>query len=459
VRREGAKAASKQWSLGIQRSILESAEALIILVVLHAGGTNFVSMTDSRCKRAMIRQSSKALGHIANFRAGVSVLSPRARKEGAFSYLIAKSDYFLFLLWPIVGNPISESLSNHRSMNRAAAIGKRSNAPSPTTRHKVSRYPNPSRRHYRHSGHDYDYKCCIGRLFSELRTSMPDTISELIECYRSDPHSSFAKLGYSVKIKHGRLLARIVREHGQVSLLRLRNRDLIVWHQAWLGNGKIAMAHALMTRLRVVFRFGATILEDRECSRLVNALADMRFEKPSLRDQPISSDQAKAIRVIAHTGFGWHSISLAQAFQFELGLNQKAVIGEWVTISNTSLSDVQREKDRGVENWISGLRWSDLDDDFVLRPAAGKTTRQKEFNLREKRMIMEELALLSKTPIAKLTCSQLPRSGPIILNEINALPFSTAEFRRKWRLVANRAGIPKNITNKDSNKLANAGKQ
>jgi hypothetical protein len=100
-----------------------------------------------------------------------------------------------------------------------------------------------------------------------------------------------------------------------------------------------------------------------------------------------------------------------------------------------------------------------LDDNFILRPAVRKTARQKEFDLREKRMIMEELALLSKTPIANLIRSRLPRSGPIILNEINAWPFSTAEFRRKWRLVANRAGIPKNITNKDSNKLANAGKQ
>jgi hypothetical protein len=288
---------------------------------------------------------------------------------------------------------------------------------------------------------------------------MPDTISELIECYRSDPHSSFAKLSYSVKIKHGRLLARIVREHGQVSILALRNRDLIVWHQAWLGDGKIAMAHALMTRLRVVFGFGATILEDRECSRLAHALADMRFEKPSLRDQPISSEQAKAIRVTAHTWFGWDSIALAQAFQFELGLNQKAVIGEWVIVSKTSPSDVQRETERGVEKWISGLRWSDLDDNFILRPAVSKTTRQKEFDLREKRMVLEEFALFSQTPITKLTRSHLPRSGPIILNTINMWPFSTAEFRRKWRLVANRAGIPKNITNKDSNKLANASKQ
>jgi hypothetical protein len=286
---------------------------------------------------------------------------------------------------------------------------------------------------------------------------MPDTISELIECYRSDPHSSFAKLSYSVKIKHGRLLARIVREHGQVSIQRLRNRDLIVWHQAWLGDGKIAMAHALMSRLRVVFRFGATILEDRECSRLADALADMRFEKPSLRNQSISSEQAKTIRVTAIAWFGWYSIALAQAFQFELGLNQKAVIGEWV-IDKTSPSDVQRKTDRGVEKWISGLRWSDLDDNFILRPAVGKTTRQRAFDLREKRMIMEELALLFQTPIAKLTRSHLPRSGPIVLNDISGLPFSTSEFRRKWRLVANRAGIPNNITNKDSKTLANTGK-
>jgi hypothetical protein len=68
-------------------------------------------MTDCGCKRATIRQSCKALGHIANFRTGFSALSPRARRVGEFPYLIAKSDYLLFLLWPIVGNLVSGSLS------------------------------------------------------------------------------------------------------------------------------------------------------------------------------------------------------------------------------------------------------------------------------------------------------------------------------------------------------------
>ena len=286
---------------------------------------------------------------------------------------------------------------------------------------------------------------------------MADTVGELIDQYRSDPHSSFSKISYAVRIKHERLLARIVREHGQDSLPKLRVRDLIVWHEAWLGNGKIATAHALITRLRVVFRFGAAILEDQECRRLVNALGQIRFEKPSLRNQQMSSEQAKAIRVKAHTWFGWYSIALVQALQFELGLSQKAVIGEWVPISETSSpSDVKRTTDRREETWVSGLRWSDLDENFILRPTLGRRRQQIEFDLRTKRMIMEEFALYSQTPIAKLTRCSLPVSGPMIINDINGWPYSTAEFRRKWRIVANRAGIPKNITNKDSNKLASS---
>jgi hypothetical protein len=282
---------------------------------------------------------------------------------------------------------------------------------------------------------------------------MANIVSELIDQYRTDPHSSFSKISYSVRIKHERLLARIVREQGQISLQELRARDLIVWHEAWLGNGKIATAHALITRLRVVFRFGAAILEDQECRRLANALGEIRFEKPSLRDRQMSSEQAKAIRVKAHTWFGWYSIALVQALQFELGLSQKAVIGEWVPISEpSSQSDVKRTTDRREEKWVSGLRWSDLDANFILRPTFGRRRQQIEFDLRTKRMIMEELALYSQTPISKLTRSDLPASGPMICNDTSGWPFSTSEFRRKWRKVADRAGIPKNITNKDSSK-------
>jgi hypothetical protein len=286
---------------------------------------------------------------------------------------------------------------------------------------------------------------------------MTDTLAELVDQYRTDPQSAFSKLSYGVRTKHARLLARIVREHGGRNLQTIRPRDLVAWHRVWLGDGKIAIAHALITRLRAVFRFGATILEDGECRRIVNALAEMRFETPLSRHQPMSSEQAKAIRVKARAWFGWDSIALAQALQFELGLSQKDVIGEWVPVDEAGVSDVRRRPGTREEKWLSGLRWSDIDEEFILRHAAG--TRRLEIDLKKARMVMEELALTSETPIAKLTRTHLPVSGPVIICEINGWPYSTAEFRRKWRLVADRAGIPKNITNKDSNKRPNSSQQ
>jgi hypothetical protein len=283
------------------------------------------------------------------------------------------------------------------------------------------------------------------------------TLEQLIELYRTDPESSFCKLSYAVRIKHERLLARISREHGNISLRNVRGRNLIAWHNGWLGENKVAMAHSLISRLRVVFRFGAVMLEDGECERLTNLLRDMRFEKKTTpREQSISSEQAKAIRVKARSCYGWPSIALAQALQYELLLNQKDVIGEWVPIAANGTSGIRRERQKGkekiLEKWLPGLCWEYIDENLVLRYAVRKMRRPVEFDLRAARMVMEELALDSKTPIPKLTRSRLPLSGPMITNEINALPWSTAEFRRKWRIVANRVGIPKHIANRDSGK-------
>jgi hypothetical protein len=65
-------------------------------------------------------------------------------------------------------------------------------------------------------------------------------------------------------------------------------------------------------------------------------------------------------------------------------------------------------------------------------------------------MVMQELALHAEIPIDQLTRASLPASGPVILNEICARPYSTSEFRRKWRKVADAAGLPKEVKNTDS---------
>jgi hypothetical protein len=266
---------------------------------------------------------------------------------------------------------------------------------------------------------------------------MSRTLKQLIGLYRNDPDSSFVDLQYQVRVKHDRLLARIDREHGAHRLEDIRTRNLVAWHKAWSTGGKVAMAHSLISRLRVLFRFGFTMLEDQECLRLLNVLSEARFRSSSPRNLPMTAQQANAIRTTAREWFGWDSIALAQALQFELLLGQKDVIGEWVPLSEPGASDVVVDE----EKWLRGLRWSDIDDDLILRHYVGSSRRPIEVDLRTAPMVIEELEAM-----ASLRTS----SGPLVVCEITAYPWSTAEFRRKWRIVARKAGVPDTVQNRDS---------
>lgn len=265
---------------------------------------------------------------------------------------------------------------------------------------------------------------------------MSMTLQKLIECYRSDLDSNFPTLKYQTRITHGRLLDRLNHEHGREQLRYIRFRTIIEWYGGWTDGGKIAIGRSLVDRLRELSRFGATVLADRECARLFEVLSDLQLESSSPRSVQVTLEQAKAIRATAHEHFGWGSIALAQAFQYELLLGQNEVIGEWVPIGEPGEADTVH----GNKKWLRGLRWSEVDDNMVLRHRVGSSRRPIEVDLRTAPMVLEELELST-------TRSQ---TGPIIICDTTGLPWSPAEFRRKWRLVAKKAGVPDNVTNRDS---------
>jgi hypothetical protein len=125
-------------------------------------------------------------------------------------------------------------------------------------------------------------------------------------------------------------------------------------------------------------------------------------------------------------------MAMAQAFQFELMLRQKDVIGEYVPLHEPGISAVVGPKGK----WIMGLRWEEIDARMILRHTTSKRGKDIEVNLRLAPMVLEELALFSEVPIDKLTRADLPASGPVIECELTAYPWSTSEFRRKWRILA-----------------------
>jgi hypothetical protein len=126
-----------------------------------------------------------------------------------------------------------------------------------------------------------------------------------------------------------------------------------------------------MGQLRSLFGDGLVYLEDDDCERLCVLLDNMRFKPTKPRDVRLTSVHADAIRSKARE-VGWFSMALAQAFQFELLMFQKDVIGEWLPAAEAT-GPVECQWDGDV--WSGGLRWEEIDENFVLRHPT--TTRER----------------------------------------------------------------------------------
>lgn len=269
------------------------------------------------------------------------------------------------------------------------------------------------------------------------------TIKTLAEAYQTNAYSPFLKRRYAVRKTTTQTLRRIVERHGHEELSSIKGTMLIDWHKEWSDNGnKLPMGRAIVAHLRSLFSFGAGILEDPDCERLCGVLHRLRFAGPPPRTERLTAEQAVAICGAAHVHFGWPSIALAQALQFELMLRQKDVIGEWVPQSEPGISDVHH----GIMKWISGLRWSSVNENLIVKHVTSKRQKMLEIDLRLAPMVISELKLLGYDGAR----ASLPSTGPIIICDTTGLPFTQAEFCRKWRKVATQAGVPKAVRNMDT---------
>ena len=287
-------------------------------------------------------------------------------------------------------------------------------------------------------------------------TAFRGTLKSLIYCYRIDADSPYQKNRYHVRQNRDSMLRRIDIRHGDVLLSEIKARVLLGWHKDWSMDGKrLATASSFIGQLRALFSFGATLLEDPDCERLCGVMHKMRFQGTKAREVSVTADDANAIRAKAHWR-GWPSIALGQAFQFDCTLRQKDVVGEMVPMSEPGISAVMRDG----KKWLRGIVWQEIDENLVLVHITSKKNKKMTADLKLAPMVLEELQkMVGDDPLIvvdeitkKVTVNRnlLPTSGPVILNEITAWPWSGNEYRRKWRILARLAGIPDNVWNMDS---------
>lgn len=261
------------------------------------------------------------------------------------------------------------------------------------------------------------------------------TVATLVRLYRTDSRSPYRNLKPKVRANYDNVHNRLCDEIGSMALDDINADFLKQYHKKWVGDGRIALGHSMVTKLRLLASFGVTILNDEACTRLSVIMNRLEFPVPTAREKVgLTLDQVNAVREKAH----WiqrPSIALAQALQYEFSLPQRVVIGEWVSMLEPGDSDIMSNELK----WLTGLRWDDVGDDMILRA----TVEGKEIglNFKQTKMVLEELQ--------KIYDGGLPKKGPIIINEHNGLPYTGVEYRRQWRRIADYAGIPKDIRNSD----------
>ncbi len=281
-------------------------------------------------------------------------------------------------------------------------------------------------------------------LVGPLPTKFNGTVASLVRAYRTDPDSPIHKIRHASRQNYIWFCNLIDKDHGAKKLADLGAREFDRWYADWCNNNTVSIAYAAMKIWRLVLRFGTRFeiektagLSTTECLRLRMILVDTEFDNVAARTETLTRDHCLAVRSAAHAK-GLASIAMAQAFQFELTLRQKDVVGEWVPLDEPMLSDVTY---RGTK-WIRGLRWEEIDANMILKHQMSKARKAKilEFDLKLYPMIMEEIGRIS---VQK-------RAGPIVVSEITGRPWKQPGFRQQWRDIATAAGVPKTVKNMDS---------
>ena len=257
-------------------------------------------------------------------------------------------------------------------------------------------------------------------------------------CFKSTPNSQFHEVKRNTRKTYADSLKVIENTVGNQLVRNVTVVDVRRWWRNWRlptsdgGPTRAKRAYDAVQNLRMILRFGYA-LNYPDCGSLVERLQMVRFEKPGAREKEMTAAQVTAF-VRKALELGERDMAIGVAAQFELMLRQKDIIGEW----NPTKPNVPHAVHFGDEMWTGQFRWDNIPG-WQLRLKTSKNRSAITFDLAGYPML---LPLLESVP-------HVERVGAIIKGE-HELPIRERSYRKWFREIARKAGIPDEVWSIDS---------
>lgn len=267
------------------------------------------------------------------------------------------------------------------------------------------------------------------------------TIKSLVRRYEMDPASPYAMVKWNTRRTYGERLDKIERAIGERAIAAVTLTDVRNWYDAAKKPKKpgeperITKAHNLIRMIRQLLAFGVAAELD-GCERLQRIVNNVRFKAAPRRRTRLDLNHVRGF-IAAARKQGRLSLAIGTALQFETGMRQKDVIGEWEPIpKGTGSHGIVLQGKR----WVNGLTWADLSNKLVISKETTKTGAIVSHDLNLCPMTMELLQLVAAER----------RIGPLIVDETASRPYAGHAYAREWRAIARLARIPDHIRNMDA---------
>lgn len=280
-------------------------------------------------------------------------------------------------------------------------------------------------------------------------TSFDGTLGSLAKRFQIDAESPVKGWKWNTRRSQLHVVGIIERAFGERALAAIKLRDFRNWYDRAKepkvpgGPERIDRACKIMKMIREMVRYGvAAELAPDECARLMTILGATEFAQPKRRRSKLTHAHVSAF-IPAALAAGRLSLALGTALQFETGMRQKDVIGEWIPVPEGDEPTgivLRGRRGKGWRRWSNGLTWSDLANDLVI---SKETTKTGALVSHDVKLLPTVTALLERVPPEQ-------RIGPLIIDETAGRPYAEFAYARDWREIARKVGIPDSVWNMDA---------